>query len=289
MSTIIREVHAMQEASRAERQAGRRIAVVPTMGALHEGHLSLVRLARTHAERVITTIFVNPTQFAPGEDLERYPRPFERDVERATTAGTHFIFAPPVEELYPAGFATSVAVEGLTRVLEGAARPTHFRGVTTIVAKLFLCTLPDVAVFGQKDGQQVAVIRRMAADLNFPVRIVVGPTVREANGLAMSSRNVYLSARERSEAPVLYRALRQAEEAILNREKNAVAIVELMKRLIGENSSGLIDYCSLADAGTLVEQEQLKPGSMVMLSLAVRFGSTRLIDNIVVEVPKPNS
>ncbi len=285
MSTIVREVRAMQEYSRAERRAGRSIAVVPTMGALHEGHCSLIRLAREHADRVVTSIFVNPTQFAPGEDLERYPRPFERDVERASSAGADAIFAPPVEELYPAGYATNVTVDGLTSVLEGAARPTHFRGVTTIVTKLLLCTLPDVAVFGQKDGQQVAVLRRMVADLNFPVRIVVGPTVREPDGLAMSSRNVYLSERERAEAPVLYRALRLGEEAIRNGERNAAAIQNVMRGIIAEHSRGRIDYCSIADSGSLSEQAELKRDSTVMISLAVRFGTTRLIDNVIVTVP----
>ncbi len=285
MSTIVREPQAMQEASRAVRQSGRTIAVVPTMGALHEGHRSLIRLARERADCVITTIFVNPTQFAPGEDLDRYPRPFERDAAVAADAGTDFLFAPTVEAMYPPGYSTNVVVNGLTLVLEGASRPTHFAGVATVVTKLLQCTLPDLAVFGQKDGQQVAVIRRMVADLNFPVEILVGPIVREPDGLAMSSRNVFLSVRERAEAPVLHRALRLGEELILNQERDAAGVRERMRKLISSESGGAIDYISIADAASLEEQSRLQSGKSMMISLAVRFGTTRLIDNIIVTIP----
>ncbi len=285
MAIIVREPGTMQEASRTARKAGRRIAVVPTMGALHDGHLSLIRLARDHADCVITTIFVNPTQFAPGEDLSRYPRPFERDVAVASNAGAEFVFAPSVEEMYPSGYATNVVVNGLTSVLEGASRPTHFAGVTTVVTKLLQCTLPDLAVFGQKDGQQVAVIKRLVSDLNLPVTILVGAIVREPDGLAMSSRNVYLSERERAEAPVLYRALRLGEETIRMQERAASAVTNRMQTLITSESSGVIDYVSVADSVSLQEQSRLQSGQSIMLSLAVRFGSTRLIDNLIVVIP----
>ncbi len=285
MARILRDVAAMQDTSRALRKEGQRIAVVPTMGALHEGHLSLIRLAASLADSVIATIFVNPTQFAPGEDLDRYPRPFDRDVALASDAGAGYIFAPTVEVMYPSAFATSVSVEGLTSVLEGASRPTHFRGVTTVVTKLFECTLPDVAVFGQKDGQQVAVIRRLVKDLNIPVEIVVGPIIREPDGLAMSSRNVFLTPRERAQAPALHRALVLGEEMMHAGERASEVIISRMKALIGAESEGAIDYVSVADAESLEEQNVLASGRRVMVSLAVRFGTTRLIDNIVTDVP----
>lgn len=286
MSTIIRDVVPMQETARSLRREGKRIAVVPTMGALHEGHLSLIRLARTLADSVITTIFVNPTQFAPGEDLDKYPRPFDHDVALAALAGSNVIFAPSVETMYPAGFSTTVEVKGLTSILEGASRPTHFRGVTTVVAKLFQCTLPDIAVFGQKDGQQVAVIKRMVADLNIPVDIVVGPIVREPDGLAMSSRNVYLSPQARAQAPVLYRALLLGHDLVRDGERSCTVIIDKMRALIQSESSGAVDYISLADNESLEERPVVAPGQRVMISLAVRFGTTRLIDNIVLTVPQ---
>jgi pantoate--beta-alanine ligase len=285
MPTVIREVERMQRAVRAAREKGNRVGVVPTMGALHDGHLSLIRIALEHAAYVVVSLFVNPTQFAPQEDLERYPRPFDRDIALATDAGAHCIFAPAVEEMYPPGFATTVAVEGLTSVLEGASRPAHFRGVTTIVTKLFMCTSPDIAVFGQKDGQQVAVIKRMVADLDIPVEIIVGPTVREPDGLALSSRNQYLSAEERREAPVLFQALQTAQRSVAAGERACSRIVDAIHAEIGAGSRGIVDYISVADAGTLKEQVQLQAGARVMISLAVRFGTTRLIDNVLLDVP----
>ena len=275
----------MQETARSVRRAGRRIAVVPTMGALHQGHCSLVRLARERADCVITTIFVNPMQFAPGEDLNRYPRPFEHDVESASGAGSEYVFAPSVDQMYPAGFETSVVVDRLTTVLEGAARPTHFRGVTTIVTKLLLCTQPDIAVFGQKDGQQVVVIKRMIADLNIPVEVVLAPIVREADGLAMSSRNVYLSSEHRNEAPVLFRALQLGEQRVRDGSRDASSVTNAMRNIITRDSSGVVEYISIADAESLEEQAAVRTGKIVMISLAVRFGTTRLIDNVVVQVP----
>ncbi len=275
----------MQETAREVRLKGKRIGVVPTMGALHQGHLSLIRLACHHADYVITTIFVNPTQFSPQEDLERYPRPFEKDVELAGGAGSHCIFAPAVGEMYPPGFETSVMVDHLTAVLEGASRPTHFRGVTTIVTKLLLCTQPDLAVFGQKDGQQVAVIKRMTVDLNLPVEILIGPTIRETDGLALSSRNAYLTPEQRNQAPILYRALRLGEDLISGGERSCAAVLERVHDMITRGSTGAVDYVSIADAGTLDEQVILQSRTRVMVSLAVRFGTTRLIDNVIVPVP----
>lgn len=282
MAITVETVSRMHLTADTLRREGKRIAVVPTMGALHDGHLSLIRLARRHADVVVATIFVNPLQFGPGEDFERYPRPLPKDVMAAGDAGADYVFAPPVSEMYPAGFQTSVHVEQLTAVLEGAVRPGHFRGVTTIVAKLFNAVKPHVAVFGQKDAQQLAVIRRMTADLGFHVDIVVGSTVREPDGLAMSSRNVYLTEAQRKEAPVLYQALSLARDRIQQGEYRRDTLVEEMRAVIAGRSSATIDYLSVADAATLEEVEQIAPGKDVLISLAARFGTTRLIDNIPV-------
>jgi pantoate--beta-alanine ligase len=282
MAITVETVSRMHLTADTLRREGKRIAVVPTMGALHAGHLSLIRLARKHADVVVTTIFVNPLQFGPGEDFERYPRPLPKDIMAAADAGAEYVFAPSVSEMYPAGFQTSVQVEQLAAVLEGAVRPGHFRGVTTIVAKLFHAIKPHVAVFGQKDAQQLAVIRRMTADLGFHVDIVVGSTVREPDGLAMSSRNVYLTEAQRKEAPVLYQALSLARDRIQQGEYRRDTLVEEMRAVIAGRSSATIDYLSVADAGTLEEVEQIAPGKDVLISLAARFGTTRLIDNIPV-------
>ncbi len=280
MVDVIRDIPAMQARAEAIRQSGSTIAVVPTMGALHEGHCTLIRAARQQCDVVITTIFVNPTQFGPGEDFEAYPRDLERDVTLAHDAGTDYVFAPSSRDVYATDHQTYVAVEQLTSVLEGRSRPGHFRGVTTVVAKLFNMTHPHVAVFGQKDAQQVVVIKRMVRDLNFRVEIVVVPVVREPDGLAMSSRNAYLSAAERREAPVLYRSLCQARTDVLSGEHSGAAIVSRMQELISSRSSAEIDYCSVAHAESLEELQTIVPGVPVLVSLAARFGSTRLIDNI---------
>jgi pantoate--beta-alanine ligase len=282
MAITVETVSRMQLTADTLRREGKRIAVVPTMGALHEGHLSLIRLAGKHADVVVTTVFVNPLQFGPGEDFGRYPRPLPNDIMAAADAGAEYVFAPPVGEMYPEGFQTSVHVEQLTARLEGAVRPGHFRGVTTVVAKLFTAVKPHVAVFGQKDAQQLAVIKRMTVDLGFHVDIVVGQTVRERDGLAMSSRNVYLTESQRKEAPVLYQALSLARDRIQQGEFRRATLVEEMRAVIGGRSSASIDYLSVADAATLEEVEQLTPGKDVLISLAARFGTTRLIDNIPV-------
>lgn len=273
---------AMQQAALAYRAAGRKIGVVPTMGALHDGHLALIRRARELADVVVTTIFVNPLQFGKSEDLSRYPRNLDNDVQLATAAGSDLIFAPPENDVYPAGFSTHVEVEGVTEPLEGRSRPGHFRGVTTIVAKLLQIVQPHVAVFGQKDAQQVVVVKKMVRDLCFPVEIVIVPTVREPDGLALSSRNVYLSPSQRSEAPVLYQALQLGERLLRGGERSCDAVRQKMRDLITSRSSGEIDYVSIANDLNLQEATEADPGHPFLLSLAVRFGSTRLIDNIPV-------
>ena len=281
---IVTGILEMQNAAHELRADGKHIALVPTMGYLHEGHLSLMRIARQYAEVVVTSIFVNPTQFAPGEDFQKYPRDLERDKRLAASAGTDILFLPTAAEMYPDGYASYVSVEGITEVLEGKVRPTHFRGVATVVAKLFHCAEPHVAVFGQKDAQQVAVIRRMSHDLNFGVEIVVAPIVRETDGLAMSSRNVYLTAAERTQATALSRSLTLAEQMVRGGERDADAIVRAMTSLITAQPAARIDYVSLADAMTLRELPTLSTGQHVLVSLAVKFGATRLIDNIVITV-----
>lgn len=278
---VIRDVREMRQTAERIRQSGKRIAVVPTMGYLHEGHLSLIRIAKMKADVVITTLFVNPTQFGPHEDYERYPRDFEHDLALANAAGTTHLFAPEVSQMYPPGYSTFIEVGGITEVLEGKSRPGHFRGVATVVAKLFNLTKPHIAVFGQKDAQQVAVIRRMIRDLNFDIEMVVGPTVREPDGLAMSSRNTYLTPQQRAEAPVLFKALQLAEQRIKSGEQEAKKIIEAMRTLITGTTSGQIDYISIADHHSLQELKRLQPGQSVLISLAVKFGSTRLIDNVV--------
>jgi pantoate--beta-alanine ligase len=273
---------AMQHEADALRRAGRRIAVVPTMGALHEGHRALMREARTRADCVIVTLFVNPSQFGAGEDFERYPRNREGDATLAQAAGVDILFAPEAASMYGPGFQTTVNVEQLSLPLEGAFRPTHFRGVATIVTKLFILTSPHCAIFGQKDAQQVVVIRRLIRDLDFNIELVVIPTVREPDGLALSSRNTYLTPAQRREAPVLYASLRQAEAMIGSGERSGEAIVRSIREMISTGSGGRIDYCSVADGETLQELRQIPPGITVLVSLAVRFGTTRLIDNILI-------
>jgi pantoate--beta-alanine ligase len=282
MARLIRPIREMQRAADTLRREGKRIALVPTMGALHAGHLSLVRLAVFHADVVVVSIFVNPAQFGPQEDYDRYPRNLPQDFAEATGVGAEIIFAPEPQEMYPENFTTSVDVKGLGGILEGKARPGHFRGVTTVVAKLFGIVRPHAAIFGQKDAQQVAVIRRMVSDLNFGIDIVVGQTVRESDGLAMSSRNSYLAAEERRQAPALYQALGLAGEAIRQGERDADAIRRVVETHIAAAEAARIDYCSVADAETLQELTDLTPGKPVLVSAAVWFGSTRLIDNVVI-------
>ena len=255
------------------------VGFVPTMGYLHEGHLSLVRCARERCANVIVSIFVNPTQFAPTEDLDAYPRDLERDLSLLEPLGVSLVWTPTAEEMYPPGYQTWVTVEHLTQPLEGAQRPTHFRGVTTVVSKLFNAVRPDKAFFGQKDAQQAAVIRRMTRDLSYPIEIVVCPIIREADGLAMSSRNVYLSPEEREAATVLSRALKTAKAAYEAGERNAETLRALMREIIQAEPLARLQYVSCADYDTLDELSYVE--GKALLSMAVYIGKTRLIDNVV--------
>lgn len=280
---MVSTIAEMQRLADDLRCQGKRIGVVPTMGYLHEGHLSLIKIARQNADSIITTIFVNPTQFGPDEDFAKYPRDLDRDTKLAETAGTDILFVPSAEEMYRDDHFTYVTVEKLTDVLEGKARPMHFRGVTTIVTKLFNITKPHVAVFGQKDAQQAIVIERMIRDLNFDLRIIVAPIVRDNDGLAMSSRNVYLCQRERIESTVLSQSLRLAETLIAQGERKCSTVISEMTKLI-TTTSAKIDYVSIVDAETLREYITLPSGARVLISLAARFGTTRLIDNTIITV-----
>jgi pantoate--beta-alanine ligase len=274
----------MQRISDELRSGGKRIAVVPTMGFLHEGHLSLIRAAARAADAVIVTLFVNPTQFSPGEDYTKYPRDLPRDEKLASSAGADILFAPEPGEMYAEGHLTSVQVDSVTDVLEGRSRPGHFRGVATVVVKLFNITKPHVAVFGQKDAQQAVVVRRLIEDLDFPIELIVAPTVREPDGLAMSSRNAYLSAGERAQTTVLYRSLCAARERILGGERDCRRLREEMTAMITSQPSARVDYVSIAHPVALDEVSTLSAGDTVLISLAVKVGSTRLIDNITVTV-----
>ena len=279
---VIRTVSQMHRAADKMRAAGLKIGLVPTMGFFHEGHLGLMRLAREHSDRVVVSIFVNPIQFGPNEDLEAYPRDFERDLALVRETGGDLVYAPAAGEMYPADHATYVEVERLGDHLCGASRPGHFRGVTTVVAKLLSAVKPHVAVFGQKDAQQVAVIRRMVRDLNLDVEVLVGPTAREDDGLAMSSRNLYLSVEERREAGVLYRALREAEALVDKGERRAAAVMDVVRRLVAAAVHAELDYATAVDPVDLHPLETLS--GKVLLTVAARFGKARLIDNLVVDV-----
>jgi pantoate--beta-alanine ligase len=284
MVSVIHNVADMQRTAERLRLEGKRLAVVPTMGSLHDGHLRLITKAKEHATIVVTTIFVNPTQFGPGEDFDRYPRDLERDRSMAESAGTDYLFAPGTAAMYPPGFVTTVEVERLSSVLEGKSRPGHFRGVATVVVKLFNIVKPHVAVFGQKDAQQVIIVRQMMRDLNFAIDLIVVPTVREPDGLAMSSRNSYLTLAERREAPVLFQSLQSAQHRIRGGEHASRSILAEMTELIRARSSGVIDYISIADGRTLEELSECGGDRPLLISLAVRFGATRLIDNIFLNI-----
>jgi pantoate--beta-alanine ligase len=269
----------MRSASRAARRAGERLGLVPTMGALHEGHLSLVRAAKASCQMVVASIFVNPTQFGPNEDMARYPRPFERDRTLLENEGVDLLFAPAVEEMYPTGALTWVTVEELSGKLDGRSRPGHFRGVTTIVAKLFHAVEPDAAFFGQKDAAQVAIIRRMVRDLNFPVEIVVCPIVREPDGLAMSSRNAYLDPLQRKQALVLQRSLMRVKQMAEAGENNAARLIAAAKDVLGEEAAVRLDYFEIVNPDSLEPVDDSSNGGLV--AVAAFVGTTRLIDNIL--------
>ncbi len=277
---LIENVREMQQYSESLRRSGKRLAVVPTMGALHSGHLCLVKLAKQHADIVVMTIFVNPLQFAPTEDFSRYPRPFERDKALAASEGVDVLFHPPPNEFYAEQFETFVALDHISQKFEGKTRPTHFRGVATAVSKLFNITKPHVAVFGEKDAQQLALVRKMVRDLNFDIEIIPAPIEREADGLAMSSRNVYLSPEERRAATSLFQALRLAEKKIRGGERNAKAIcADVLNQITTSTLLAKPDYAAIVRADDFEEAVTLQEGSEYFLLLAVRFGNVRLLDN----------
>jgi len=276
---IARTIEEVREAIRAARIHGATIGFVPTMGFLHEGHLSLIGTARAAgATFLVVSIFVNPKQFGPNEDLARYPRNEERDRELLENAGVDLLFLPPVEVMYPEGASTSIVVSGVSQPLEGERRPGHFEGVATVVAKLFSIVQPDLAAFGRKDAQQCAVIERMVHDLDIPVRLVFGETVREHDSVAMSSRNSYLSAEERAKAPVLHRALRAGEEALTHGIREIAGIEKLMHRVVAEEGGVDVDYLVVIDPLTF--EAPVNFDRDVLLAGAVRIGRTRLIDNV---------
>ncbi len=274
---IVSDIREMQQLAGHYRQQGKTIGFVPTMGYLHEGHLSLMRRARPQCDILVVSIFVNPTQFGPNEDFERYPRDFDRDERLCREVGVDVVFYPTADAMYPRPYLTYVHVEKLSETMCGASRPGHFRGVTTVVTKLFNIVQPHIAVFGQKDYQQSLIIRQMVRDLNFDVQIDVAPIVREADGLAMSSRNKYLSPEERQQALVLYRSLTRAEELIREGERNVNTLLQAMKTVISEAPDARIDYIAIVDAETLEPLSTVRHNTVI--ALAVYIGTTRLIDN----------
>ena len=274
----------MTRLSREARRAGKLVGFVPTMGALHQGHISLVRAARSQSDAVVASIFVNPTQFGPTEDFAKYPRNLEKDSAMLIAEGVRYLFAPAAEAMYPEGSSAWVNVEGLCDKLDGGSRPGHFRGVTTVVAKLFNIIQPDLAFFGQKDAAQVAVIRKMVRDLHFNTEIVVCPIVREADGLAMSSRNAYLSPEERKRATVIYRSLRSVEILAGHGERNAARLAAAARQVMSEEPSIRIDYYEVVDPDTLEPVADIANGALV--AAAAYIGPTRLIDNVLLSAKR---
>ena len=285
MEIINRRQRMSSVARKVRREQDQTIGLVPTMGALHEGHLSLVREARGICDVVVVSVFVNPTQFGPGEDYDRYPRDLTKDAARLTDYNVDYIFAPTPEEIYPKHFSTYVTVAGLSEELEGRSRPGHFRGVATVVTILFNIVHPDFAFFGQKDAQQTLVIKRLVRDLALETEVVVLPTVREESGLALSSRNNYLKEEERRAAPVLYRALRGAKEAYKNGERAAARLIEIIRTTIEAEPLAHLDYIGITDAETMERLDRLDDRT-VLIAIAAYIGKTRLIDNIVLNKKK---
>jgi len=276
---IVKTIAEAQSACAQLRGEDRVLGLVPTMGALHEGHLSLVRAARAACDTVAASIFVNPTQFGPNEDFSKYPRTFDDDCALLERDGVDLIFAPTVEQMYPAGASTFVVVEGVSDRLDGASRPGHFRGVTTVVSKLFHITGPHKAFFGQKDAAQVAILRKMVRDLNFPLQLVVCPIVREADGLALSSRNRYLSAKEREHALVLHRALGKMEEVAASGERSSARLIEAAREILAQEPGVRVDYVAVVDPETLKDVFEVTDGALA--AVAAFVGATRLIDNVL--------
>ncbi len=278
---IIRSIREMQRKADTLRTHGKRIGVVPTMGYLHNGHASLIHAAAAVSDAVILTLFVNPMQFAANEDLSQYPRDFEKDCLIAEQAGAHFLFAPSVEEMYPKGFSTTISIDGITEKFEGVYRPTHFDGVATVVAKLFTATKPSVAVFGQKDYQQTLVIKRLVADLNLDIEILIQPTIREVEGLALSSRNVYLSDVQLNQSLVISKAIAGALNAVQSGIRNREQLNAILKTTLLTLENIDIHYAAAANAETLDEPDMFSEEDSIVFLVAVKIGSTRLIDNAV--------
>jgi pantoate--beta-alanine ligase len=276
---IINRRQRMASIARKLRRENKTVGFVATMGTLHEGHLALVKEARQMSDVVIVSIFVNPTQFGPAEDFERYPRDLTGDAARLAEFEVDYVFAPETGEIYGEGFSTYVYVEGVTETLEGASRPGHFRGVATVVTILFNTIRPDFAVFGQKDAQQVAIVKRLKRDLGFETEIVVIPTVREESGLALSSRNEYLTEEERQKASIVFQSLRDAKLAYKNGERNALKLAEIVQNKLETEPLAQIDYIAVVDSDSLEPVEKIDE-SQVLIAVAIRFGKVRLIDNV---------
>jgi pantoate--beta-alanine ligase len=280
---IINRRQRMASVARKLRREDKTIGLVPTMGALHEGHLSLVREARRMCDVVVVSVFVNPTQFGPGEDFKRYPRDLTGDTTKLTDYSVDYIFAPSAEEIYPKNFATYVTVEGISDSMEGAARPGHFRGVATVLTVLFNTVRPDFAFFGQKDAQQTLVVKRLVRDLAFDIEVVVLPTVREQTGLALSSRNAYLDDGQHKAATVLYRALSQAREVYNEGERSARKLAEAVRAQFDTEPLARLEYVGVVDAETMEKYDRIPEDRAVLIVLAAHVGTTRLIDNIVIQ------
>lgn len=272
----------MNGKAREIHQAGKTIGLVPTMGYFHQGHISLMKAAKKETDYVVVSIFVNPTQFSPSEDFEKYPRDLKRDMELAEQVGINIIFCPTIDEIYPPGFLTRVKVENISEILCGASRSGHFQGVTTIVSKLFNLVTPDFAYFGQKDAQQAIIIKKMVEDLNFNIKIRVLPIVREKDGLAMSSRNIYLSNIERKAALCLYKAIRKAEMMINNGEREAKALITRAEAIIKKEHLATLEYLTICDLKDLSPLEKIE--DRALMALAIKIGKTRLIDNTILKI-----
>jgi len=277
---VVKKIYEMKAISLKARQNGKIIAFVPTMGYFHEGHLSLMREGRRRGDLLIVSLFVNPTQFGPSEDFKKYPRDFQRDHKMAEEAGVDFLFCPEVEEMYPPDHQTIVRVEKLTKGLCGRSRPNHFQGVTTVVNMLFNIVMPQIAIFGEKDFQQLVTVRQMVKDLYMDVEIIGMPTVREQDGLAMSSRNTYLNPKERKAATLLYQSLKKAEQLVIHGEKSVEKIINEMKKILTSDPLVSLDYIQICDTHTLEDVSSIDRG--VVIALAAFVGQTRLIDNILI-------
>lgn len=281
---IVKTVKEMQKISFENKLKGLKTAVVPTMGFLHYGHLSLIKKGKLLSDVVITTLFVNPTQFAPNEDFNKYPRDFDKDFKLCEVSGSDYLFFPETEEMYPDGFSTSIEIKGITGKFEGEFRPAHFSGVATVVAKLFNATLPDFAVFGQKDYQQTLLIKKLNDDLNFGIDIVVSETIREKDGLAMSSRNIYLSPENRAKAVTIFHSMEAAKKIIADGEKDREIINSALLDSLKSDAEIKVDYAAAALADTLEEPDTFNSGDEIVMLIAVHLGKTRLIDNSIVKI-----